>query len=46
MNENILPHYYWGEVVYAIIYIMNTTPTTIVHNMTSKEKFIEVEKIM
>jgi hypothetical protein len=40
LNENNLPNYFWVEAVATIVYIMNQTPTTIVHGMTREEKFI------
>ncbi len=40
LNENNLPNYFWVEVVTTIVYIMNRTPTTTIHGMTPKEKFI------
>jgi hypothetical protein len=40
LNEKNLPNYFWVEVVATIIYIMNRTPTTTIHGMTPKEKFI------
>jgi len=40
LNEKNLPNYFWVEVVATIVYIMNRTPTTTVHGMTPKEKFI------
>jgi hypothetical protein len=39
LNEKNLPNYFWAETVVTIVYIMNQTPTTIVHCMTPKEKF-------
>jgi len=35
LNENNFPNYFWAEVVAIVIYIMNRTPTIIVHCMTS-----------
>jgi hypothetical protein len=40
LNEKNLPNYFWAEAIATAIYIMNRTPTTIVHGMTPKEKFI------
>jgi len=34
-----LPNYFWDEAITTIVYIMNRTPTTTVHNMTPKKKF-------
>jgi hypothetical protein len=39
LNENNLPKYFWVEAVATEVYIMNRTPTTIVHGMTPEEKF-------
>jgi hypothetical protein len=39
LNENNFPNYFWFEAVANAIYIMNQTPTTILHGMTPKEKF-------
>jgi hypothetical protein len=39
LNEKILPNYFWAEAVAIMVYIMNRTPTTIVHGMTPEEKF-------
>jgi len=39
LNEKDLPNYFWAEVVATVVYIMNRTPTTVVHGMTPKEKF-------
>jgi len=39
LNEKNLPNYFWAETRAIAIYIMNRTPTTIVHGMTLEEKF-------
>jgi hypothetical protein len=39
LNEKNLPNYFWAEAVATTIYIMNQTPTVIVHGMTPEEKF-------
>jgi hypothetical protein len=39
LNEKNLPNYFWVEAVATAVYIMNRTPTTVVHGMTPKEKF-------
>jgi hypothetical protein len=39
LNEMNLPNYFWVEAVTTIIYIMNRTPTIVVHGMTPEEKF-------
>ena len=41
MAQKTMPHSFWVEVVFAVVYIMNNTPTTIIHDVTPKEKFIE-----
>jgi len=40
LNEKNLLNYFWAEAVVTAVYIMNRTPTTIVHSMTLEEKFI------
>jgi hypothetical protein len=39
LNEKNLPNYFWAEVVATAVYIMNRTPTIVVHAMTHEEKF-------
>jgi hypothetical protein len=39
LNEKNLSNYFWVEAVAIVVYIMNRTPTTIVHGMTPEEKF-------
>jgi hypothetical protein len=39
LNEKNLPNYFWAEAVVIAIYIMNRTPTAVVHGMTLEEKF-------
>jgi hypothetical protein len=39
LNEKNLPNYFWAEAIAIVVYIMNRTPTTIVHGMTLEEKF-------
>jgi hypothetical protein len=39
LNEKNLPNYFWAETVATAVYIMNRTPTAVVHDMTPKEKF-------
>ena len=34
MNDKNTPNYYWVEVVATIVYIMNKSPTTVVHRVT------------
>ena len=46
MSEKEMPAYYWAEAIHAIVYIMNTTPTTAIHNITPKEKFIGKKNLM
>jgi hypothetical protein len=38
LNEKNLSNYFWAEVVTTVFYIMNRTPTMIVHRMTFEEK--------
>jgi hypothetical protein len=39
LNEKNLLYYFWAKAVATAIYIMNRTPTMIIHGMTPKEKF-------
>jgi transposase InsO family protein len=39
LNEKKLPNYFWVEVVATTVYIMNRTPTMIIHGMTLEGKF-------
>jgi len=39
LNEKNLLNYFWVKAVITIVYIMNRTPTTVVHGITSEEKF-------
>jgi len=39
LNEKNLPNYFWAEAVTTIVYIMNRTPTIVVHGMTLEETF-------
>jgi hypothetical protein len=34
-----LPNYFWAEAIAIAMYIMNRTPTVVVHGMTPEEKF-------
>ena len=34
-----MPQYYWVEAIHAAVYIMNRTPTAMIHGMTPDEKF-------
>jgi hypothetical protein len=36
LNEMNLPNYFWIKIIIITIYIMNQTPTTVVHGMTFK----------
>ncbi len=40
LNEKYFPDYFWAKVVATAVYIMNQTPTIVVHGMTFEEKFI------
>ena len=39
-NEKNVPNYYSIEVIATAVYIMNRTSNTIMHGVTSEEKFI------
>jgi hypothetical protein len=39
MANKSMPHHYWAELVAIAVYIMNRTPTAIVHGMIPKEKY-------
>jgi hypothetical protein len=39
LNEKNSPNYFWAEAISTAIYIMNRTPTAVVHGMTLEEKF-------
>jgi hypothetical protein len=39
LNEKNLPNYLWAKAVEIIVYIMNQTPTMVVHGMTFEENF-------
>jgi hypothetical protein len=39
LNEKNLRNDFWVEAVATRVYIMNRTPTTVVHGMTPEEKF-------
>ncbi|MCO5561419.1 hypothetical protein L7F22_015040 [Adiantum nelumboides] len=39
MNEKEKPEYYWAEAVHTSVYIMNRTPTAVIHGMTPEERF-------
>jgi hypothetical protein len=39
LNEKNLPNYFWAEAIVTGIYIVNRTPTTIVHGIRPQEKF-------
>ena len=40
MNEKEMPKYYWVETIHALVYIMNRTPTALIHGMMLEEEFI------
>jgi hypothetical protein len=43
LNEKNLPNYFWVEAIATTLYIMNQTPTAIVHGMThSPTAFVEI----
>jgi len=37
LNEKNLPNYFWAKAEAIAIYIMNRTPTTTVHGITSEK---------
>jgi len=37
LNEKNLPNYFWAKIVATTVYIMNRTPTAVVHGMTPEE---------
>ena len=39
MSEKNMPHSFWAEAVSTAIYILNRTPTAIVHDVTPVEKY-------
>ena len=39
LNEKKMPNYFWDEAIATVVYIMNRTPTTIVHGMMLEEKY-------
>ena len=41
LNENKLLDYFLSEAVATVLYIMNRTPTTIVHGMMPEEKYTD-----
>jgi transposase InsO family protein len=38
LNGKNLPNYFWAKAIATTIYIMNRTPTTVIHGMTFEEK--------
>ena len=38
MNEKEMPKYYWAGAIHAAVYIMNRTPTAVIHGMTLEKK--------
>ena len=34
-----MPHYFWLDVVNTLVYIMNRTPTNVVHDVTLEERY-------
>ena len=43
MSEKNVPHTYWVETISTAVYIMNRTPTVVVHDVTPEEKFASVK---
>ena len=39
LNEKDLPDFYWTEAVAIAVYIMNMTPTAVIHGMTPEERY-------
>ena len=39
MAEKNMPHHFWAEAVNTAVYIMNRTPTAVVHDVTREEKY-------
>ena len=39
MAEKSMPKHFWSEAVHTVVYIMNRTPTAVVHGMTPEERF-------
>ncbi len=39
MADKSMPHHYWVEAVATAVYIMNMTPTALVHGMTPEAKY-------
>ncbi|MCO5612433.1 hypothetical protein L7F22_066700 [Adiantum nelumboides] len=39
MAEKDMPHHFWAEAINIGIYIMNKTPTAVVHGVTPEEKY-------
>jgi hypothetical protein len=40
LNEKNLSNYFWVEAIATAVYIMNRTPTVVIHGMIAEEKFI------
>ena len=43
MTKRNMPHCYWAKVVSMAVYIMNKTTIALVHNVTPKEKFLNIK---
>ena len=39
MSEKSMPHSYWVEAVSTAVYIMSSTPTAAIHDVTLEEKY-------
>ena len=39
MAKKNMPKHFWSEAVHIAVYIMNITPTAVVHGMTPEERF-------
>ncbi len=38
LHEKKFPNYFWAKAITTVVYIMNRTPTTVVHSMTPEEE--------
>ena len=39
MNEKNMSQYFWAEAVFPVVYIMNKTPSIVVHDVTPEKRF-------
>ena len=40
MTEKNMPHSYWAETSFTVVYIMNMTTTVAIHDVTPEEKYV------